>query len=127
MDVWPGSAYPLGATFDGTGVNFALFSENATAVDLCLVGERAKEVTIPLTEVDAYVWHGYLPNVQPGQRYGYRVHGPYAPEEGPRFAAAARPVTLPLPFPRWAWLDGEPIEAAPLTLASPQTTGTAGG
>lgn len=85
MDVWPGNAYPLGATFDGSGVNFALFSENATAVELCLVDEDGGETRHPLTEVDAYVWHGYLPNVQPGQRYGYRVHGPYAPEEGHRF------------------------------------------
>ncbi|GGK70790.1 glycogen debranching protein GlgX [Ornithinimicrobium pekingense] len=85
MDVWPGNAYPLGATFDGSGVNFALFSEHATAVDLCLVGQRGKETTVPLTEVDAHVWHAYLPNVQPGQRYGYRVHGPYAPEQGHRF------------------------------------------
>ncbi|MGD8151344.1 glycogen debranching protein GlgX [Ornithinimicrobium sp. Y1694] len=85
MDVWPGSAYPLGATFDGRGVNFALFSEHATAVDLCLIGERAREVVVPLTEVDAHVWHGYIPNCQPGQRYGYRVHGPHAPEHGHRF------------------------------------------
>ncbi|SOC51237.1 glycogen debranching protein GlgX [Ornithinimicrobium cerasi] len=87
MDVWPGSAYPLGATYDGRGVNFAIFSENATAVDLCLVGERANEVVVPLTEVDAHVWHGYIPNCQPGQRYGYRVHGPHAPQEGHRFNA----------------------------------------
>ncbi|GAA5162553.1 glycogen debranching protein GlgX [Ornithinimicrobium tianjinense] len=85
MDVWPGDAYPLGATYDGRGVNFALFSEHATAVDLCLVGDRAQEVVVPLTEVDAHVWHGYIPNCQPGQRYGYRVHGPYAPELGHRF------------------------------------------
>ncbi|WP_122260791.1 glycogen debranching protein GlgX [Ornithinimicrobium cerasi] len=85
MDVWPGSAYPLGATYDGRGVNFAIFSENATAVDLCLIGERANEVVVPLTEVDAHVWHGYIPNCQPGQRYGYRVHGPHAPQEGHRF------------------------------------------
>ncbi|RIK14442.1 MAG: glycogen debranching enzyme GlgX [Acidobacteria bacterium] len=85
MDVWPGNAYPLGATYDGSGVNFAIFSEHATAVELCLVGERAKEVRVPLTEVDAYVWHGYVPNCQPGQRYGYRVHGPYDPSRGHRF------------------------------------------
>jgi isoamylase len=85
MDVWPGNAYPLGATFDGSGVNFALFSENATAVELCLIEEDGQELRVPLTEVDAYVWHCYLPNLQPGQLYGYRVHGPYAPEEGHRF------------------------------------------
>ena len=85
MEVWPGSAYPLGATFDGSGVNFAVFSENASAIELCLIGERAKETRIPLTEVDAHVWHAYLPNCQPGQRYGYRVHGPYDPARGLRF------------------------------------------
>ncbi|AXH97888.1 glycogen debranching protein GlgX [Ornithinimicrobium avium] len=85
MDLWPGNAYPLGATYDGSGVNFAIFSEHATAVELCLVGERAKEVRVPLTEVDGYVWHGYIPNCQPGQRYGYRVHGPYDPHRGHRF------------------------------------------
>ncbi|OLT38883.1 glycogen debranching enzyme GlgX [Serinicoccus sp. CNJ-927] len=85
MELWPGSAYPLGATFDGTGTNFALFSEHATAVDLCLINDRAIETTVPLTEVDAHVWHGYIPNCQPGQRYGFRVHGPYEPSEGHRF------------------------------------------
>jgi len=82
---WPGSAYPLGATFDGNGTNFALFTENAEAVELCLIGERGAETRVPLTEVDAYVWHAYLPGVQPGQRYGYRVHGPWDPENGHRF------------------------------------------
>ncbi|ANS77906.1 Glycogen debranching enzyme [Serinicoccus hydrothermalis] len=85
MELWPGSAYPLGATFDGRGTNFALFSEHATGVDLCLINDRAIETTVPLTEVDAHVWHGYVPNCQPGQRYGFRVHGPYEPSEGHRF------------------------------------------
>ena len=85
MDLWPGTAYPLGATFDGRGTNFALFSENATAVELCLFDDDGQEERVPLTEVDAYVWHGFLPGCQPGQRYGFRVHGPYAPEEGHRF------------------------------------------
>ena len=79
MQVWPGTAYPLGATFDGTGTNFALFSEVAEKVELCLFDENRVETRIELTEVDGYVWHAYLPNVQPGQRYGYRVHGPYEP------------------------------------------------
>ena len=61
------------------------FSEHATRVDLCLVNDRAIETVVPLTEVDAHVWHGYVPNCQPGQRYGYRVHGPYEPSEGHRF------------------------------------------
>ncbi len=88
MQVWPGSAYPLGATYDGSGTNFALFSEVAERVELCLfeIGPRGgfSETRVELTEVDAYVWHGYLPQVGPGQRYGYRVHGPYEPERGLR-------------------------------------------
>ena len=88
MEIWPGKAYPLGATFDGSGTNFALFSEVADRVELCLfeVGPRGatNETRIELTEVDAYVWHCYLPAVQPGQRYGYRVHGPWDPEKGQR-------------------------------------------
>ncbi|MEO6880425.1 MAG: glycogen debranching protein GlgX [Mycobacteriaceae bacterium] len=82
--VWPGSSYPMGATYDGTGTNFALFSEVADAVELCLVDDNGAETRVPLEEVDGYVWHGYLPLVQPGQRYGYRVHGPYEPEAGSR-------------------------------------------
>ncbi|MCW2667307.1 MAG: glgX [Frankiales bacterium] len=82
--VWPGSAYPLGATYDGSGTNFALFSEAATKVELCLFDESGQETAVELRERDAFVWHGYLPNVGPGQRYGYRVHGPYEPEAGHR-------------------------------------------
>jgi isoamylase len=82
--VWPGSVYPLGATYDGTGTNFALFSEIADTVELCLISEDGSETRVPLEEVDGYVWHGYLPQVQPGQRYGYRVHGPYDPANGLR-------------------------------------------
>ena len=91
MRVWPGTAYPLGATWDGSGTNFALFSEVATAVELCLfgtaddrAGNAAAETRVALTEVDGFVWHCYLPEVGPGQRYGYRVHGPYRPERGQR-------------------------------------------
>jgi glycogen operon protein len=82
---WPGSPYPLGATFDGSGTNFALFSEAAEKVELCLFDEDGTETRVELLEVDAFVWHAYLPNVQPGQRYGYRVHGPYDPANGLRF------------------------------------------
>jgi glycogen operon protein len=82
--IWPGSSYPLGATYDGTGTNFAVFSEVAERVELCLFDEAGKETRIPLPERDAFVWHGYLPNIGPGQRYGYRVHGPYEPSEGHR-------------------------------------------
>jgi isoamylase len=88
MRVYPGSPYPLGATWDGLGVNFALFSERATAVDLCLFDSAAdtvESVRLPLVEHTDMVWHGYLPDVNPGQLYGYRVHGPYAPDEGLRF------------------------------------------
>ncbi|MGO4247419.1 glycogen debranching protein GlgX [Paenarthrobacter sp. RAF54_2] len=85
MEVWPGSAYPLGATFDGTGTNFALFSEKAEKVELCLFDDDGGEVRVDVSEVDGYVWHCYLPQVQPGQKYGYRVHGPYNPDAGQRF------------------------------------------
>ncbi len=84
MDIWPGRPYPLGATYDGAGANFALFSEVATAVDLCLVDDAGAETRLPLTETDAFVWHGYLPAVAPGQRYGFRVHGPYDLANGDR-------------------------------------------
>jgi isoamylase len=84
MDIWPGRPYPLGATFDGTGVNFTLFSEVAERVQLCLIGDRGKETQLELTEVDGYVWHVYVPAIQPGQRYGYRVYGPHDPKNGHR-------------------------------------------
>jgi isoamylase len=84
MEVWPGTAYPLGATFDGTGTNFALFTESASRVELCLFDGDSGETRLDLREVDAYVWHCYLPHVQPGQRYGYRVHGAYDPSNGRR-------------------------------------------
>jgi glycogen operon protein len=81
----PGRPYPLGATWDGKGTNFALYSENATGIELCLFDEQGVETRVPLREQTAFVWHGYLPSVKPGQRYGYRVHGEYAPERGLRF------------------------------------------
>ncbi|MDR1998924.1 MAG: glycogen debranching protein GlgX [Frankiaceae bacterium] len=84
MQIWPGTAYPLGATFDGSGTNFALFSEVADEVELCLFTPRGKETRVRLREVDAFVWHAFLPEVQPGQLYGYRVHGPYDPATGLR-------------------------------------------
>jgi glycogen operon protein len=83
--ILPGVPYPLGATWDGTGTNFAIFSENAAGVTLCLYDEDGRERCFALTEVTAHVWHGYLPGVGPGQRYGYRVDGPYDPEQGLRF------------------------------------------
>ena len=92
--IWPGKPYPLGATWDGQGVNFAIFSENATGVELCLFEGASQpdhkklieqQVRIKLTEKTNYIWHGYLPGVGPGQCYGYRVSGPYEPQNGHRF------------------------------------------
>ncbi|HMJ40644.1 MAG TPA: glycogen debranching protein GlgX [Verrucomicrobiae bacterium] len=84
IDAWPGRAYPLGPSYDGAGTNFALFSEVAEAVDLCLFDDDGAERKVRLEEVDAFAWHAYLPNIGPGQRYGYRVHGPYDPKLGIR-------------------------------------------
>ena len=84
MQVWPGSPYPLGATYDGRGTNFALFSEAAQRVELGLFDSDRNETRVEVTEVDAHVWHCYLPQADPGQRYGYRVHGPYDPDGGLR-------------------------------------------
>ena len=84
-EIWPGDPFPLGANWDGGGVNFSLFSENATRVELCLFDADDVEERIELRERTAFNWHCYLPFVEPGQRYGYRVHGPYAPAEGHRF------------------------------------------
>jgi isoamylase len=82
--VWPGNNYPLGAFYDGAGTNFSIFSEIADRVDLCLFDEGGTETKFDLPEVTSFCWHGYLPNVGPGQRYGFRVHGPWKPEEGHR-------------------------------------------
>jgi glycogen operon protein len=84
LQVWPGNAYPLGATFDGAGTNFALFSEVADHVELCLLDDDGTEECVRLAEVDAFVHHAYLPGISPGQRYGFRVHGPYDPASGLR-------------------------------------------
>jgi isoamylase len=82
--IWPGDSYPLGASYDGTGTNFALFSEVADRVELCLFDDDGSETRVALPETDAFVWHGYLPGIGPGQRYGYRVQGPYDPAAGLR-------------------------------------------
>ncbi len=82
--VWPGDSYPLGATYDGAGTNFGLFSEVAHRVELCLFDDDGTESRVDLREVDGFVWHGYMPGISPGQRYGYRVHGPYNPFAGQR-------------------------------------------
>jgi isoamylase len=95
MELWPGYPAPPGATWDGQGTNFVVFSEGAQAVDLCLFdddpssGRAAQtETRLPLTEIDGFVWHGYVPGVMPGQRYGFRVHGPWNPARGRRYNAA---------------------------------------
>ncbi|HEU0108809.1 MAG TPA: glycogen debranching protein GlgX [Vicinamibacteria bacterium] len=91
MKIRPGSPYPLGATWDGEGVNFALFSENGTGVELCLFeGSKGNDemARVRVTEQTDLVWHVYIPGIRPGQRYGYRVHGPYEPERGHRFNPA---------------------------------------
>jgi isoamylase len=85
MQIEPGAFHPLGATWDGRGVNFALFSEHAVAVELCLFDAQGRETRVNLPWRTAYVWHVYVPGLGPGQRYGWRVHGPFAPEEGHRF------------------------------------------
>ncbi|HEX7104395.1 MAG TPA: glycogen debranching protein GlgX [Acidothermaceae bacterium] len=83
-ETWPGTPYPLGATYDGVGTNFAVFSEIADSVELCLFDDEGAETRVALPEYDAFVWHGYLPDVGPGQRYGFRVSGPYDPAQGHR-------------------------------------------
>ena len=88
MRIWPGRPYPIGATWDGSGVNFALYSENATKVEICLfdnIDDKQEAHRIPLEEQTDMVWHGFLPDVRPGQLYGFRVHGEYDPSKGQRF------------------------------------------
>ena len=82
--MWPGSPYPLGAVFDGGGTNFSIFSEVADRIELCLFDDDGSETRVTLPERNGMIWHGYLPRVSPGQRYGYRVHGPFDPERGLR-------------------------------------------
>src|SRR4051794_4385591 len=87
LQTLPGSPYPQGATWDGTGVNFAIYTENATAVDLCLFNDTnsARPQVIPFKESTGFVWHCYVSGLSIGQLYGYRIHGPYEPEKGLRF------------------------------------------
>src|SRR5215218_368901 len=87
-EVWPGDPFPMGATWDGGGTNFSIFSEHATRVELCLFDAGGREERVELGERTAFNWHGYLPLVGPGQRYGYRVHGAYDPRSGHRFNPA---------------------------------------
>ena len=122
--VWPGLPEPLGATWDGEGTNFALFSEAADAVELCLFDDDGREARLPLTEVTAHVWHGYVPGVAPGQHYGYRVHGPYDPARGLRFNPAkllvdpyARAIDR---VPHWDDADLRLHRGAPDDIADPR-------
>src|SRR5213080_4351679 len=87
-EVWPGRPFPLGAEWDGTGTNFSVFSEHAERVELCLFDAGDVETRVEMRERTALNWHCYLPGVGPGQRYGFRVHGPYEPEHGHRFNPA---------------------------------------
>jgi isoamylase len=106
-EVWPGTSYPLGATYDGAGTNFSVFSEVAEAVDLCLFDERdgkIHETRLPLAELTHEIFHGFVPGVLPGRRYGYRVHGRWDPWTGARWNPAkllldpyARAVGRPFP------------------------------
>lgn len=84
MKIWPGKPYPLGATYDGAGTNFSIFSETAEKIELCFFDEQGIESRVELTEVTAFCWHGYLPNIGPGQRYGYRIYGVWDPKRGLR-------------------------------------------
>ena len=105
---WPGAAFPLGATWDGEGTNFAVFSENAEAVELCLLDHERRETRIPVTQCTAHIWHTYLPGVGPGQRYGYRVHGPWDPARGLMFNPAKFLID-----PYAKAIDGHPDTADP--------------
>ncbi|MEU4361224.1 glycogen debranching protein GlgX [Promicromonospora sp. NPDC023987] len=124
MQTWPGRPYPLGATFDGTGTNFTLYSSVAQRVELCLLADDDTETRIEVTETDAHVWHVYLPGVGPGTRYGYRVHGPYDPASGHR----CNPAKLLLdPYAKAVDgdLDGDPsLFSYPFSDVDQATTGT---
>ncbi|GAB2479048.1 glycogen debranching protein GlgX [Promicromonospora xylanilytica] len=124
MQTWPGRPYPLGATFDGTGTNFTLYSSVAQRVELCLLADDDTETRIEVTEADAHVWHVYLPGVGPGTRYGYRVHGPYDPASGHR----CNPAKLLLdPYAKAVDgdLDGDPsLFSYPFSDVDQATTGT---
>ncbi|MFE9118746.1 glycogen debranching protein GlgX [Streptomyces sp. NPDC007172] len=119
METWPGRPYPLGAVHDGAGTNFALFSEVAERVELCLFDEAGEERRVTLTDVDGAVWHAYLPGVGPGQRYGYRVHGPFRPDEGQR-CDPAKLLLDPYATAVDGQLDGDPS----LLSTDPEKPGT---
>ena len=121
--VWPGRPFPLGPTWDGNGTNFSLYSEHAERVELCLFDDESREERVPVAEQTAHVWHAYLPGVGPGQRYGYRVHGPWDPGAGHRFNPAkllidpyAKAIDGPIAYDRartFAYLPGKENEPDP--------------
>jgi glycogen operon protein len=82
LRIWPGTPYPLGATYDGEGTNFSVFSEVAERVELCLLDAEGSQTCVNLPESTGFCWCAYLPGIGPGQRYGFRVHGPWSPENG---------------------------------------------
>ncbi len=120
MQIWPGQPYPLGATFDGVGTNFSLFSEVAERVELCLFDSHGKETRVDLPEMTALCWHGYVPDVRPGQRYGFRVHGSWDPDQG----HWCNPVKLLIdPYAKaldgaWEWNDA----LSPYNFDAPETS-----
>ncbi len=120
MRIWPGHHAPLGSTFDGIGTNFSVFSEVADRVELCLFDEQGVETRVDFTERTALCWHGYLPDVKPGQRYGFRVHGPWAPDQG----AWCNPAKLLLdPYAKaidgpWTWNEA----VFPYHFAAPEAS-----
>jgi len=121
--VWPGRPFPLGPTWDGNGTNFSLYSEHAERVELCLFDDESREERVAVAEQTAHVWHAYLPGVGPGQRYGYRVHGPWDPGAGHRFNPAkllidpyAKAIDGPIAYDRartFAYLPGKENEPDP--------------
>jgi len=119
MKTWPGRPYPLGATWDGHGTNFALFAESAYGVDVCLFDPDGVETRLPLTEQTAHVWHGYVPGVSPGRHYGFRARGPYRPASGQRF----NPAKL-LVDPYAKAIDASSPGSPGATTASPAGRGT---
>src|SRR6188768_1479352 len=121
MRVWPGASWPLGATWDGAGVNFAVFSEHGSAIWLCLFDSPdavRERVALPLTERTGHIWHGYVPGLAPGQLYGFRVDGPWAPRLGHRFNPAK---VLLDPYAR---AIGRPLRWGPALFVAEDPPGT---
>ena len=118
----PGEPFPLGATWDGRGTNFAVFSEVAERVELCLFDREGQEARIALPERTAFCWHGYIPGIRPGQRYGYRVHGPWEPSKGQRCNPAKLLVD---PYARSIGAKTPPVSSARPVNTSGSSTSTA--